>query len=117
MKAPIYLRKSLIAGAVAAFAGAALMTGPTMAQTINIGPNQYAFRFTQNPNYGLFFNAANVAYDFRNGTAAPIFSINADNGQLRNDLVFAPGFSHRVPAGNWAVRSATAPNAGISYIA
>jgi hypothetical protein len=90
-------------------------TSQIQAQTINIGPNQYAFRFTVNPNYGLFFNATNTAYDFRNGLGNSVFSINADNGQIRNDLQFAPGFTHRVPAGNWAIRSATAPNAGIFF--
>ncbi len=89
--------------------------GESTAQTINIGPNQYAFRFTVNPNYGLFFNAASTRYEFRNGAAASVFGINADNGNLTNDLLFASGFTYRVPANNWAIRSATAPNAGIFF--
>jgi hypothetical protein len=109
------LRSILTAALITGIAGLSLFNGDSKAQTINIGPNQYAFRFTQNPNYGLFFNATNTAYDFRNGTGTAIWSINADNGQIRNDLQFAPNFTYRVAAGNWAVRSASAPASGIFF--
>ncbi len=115
MKTLVILKGSLRLFAIAALIALALQPTTATAQTINIGPNQYAFRFTVNPNYGLFFNATNTAYDFRNGLGNAVWSINADNGQLRNDLYFAPGFTHRVPANNWAIRSATAPNAGIFF--
>jgi hypothetical protein len=104
------------------FLGAAILLSASLlhieeasAQTINIGPNQYAFRFTQNPNYGLFFNAANVQYEFRNGTAAPIFAFNADNGNMTTNLQFASGNNLLVAPGNYAFRSPAAPNAGIFF--
>ncbi len=45
-----------------------------------VAGNKYAFQFTGNPNYGLFFNSSSVQYEFRNGTALPVFSINANTG-------------------------------------
>jgi hypothetical protein len=94
---------------------ASLLTNDLKAQTINIGPNQYAFRFTQNPNYGLFFNATNVQYEFRNGTASPIFAFNADNGNMTTNLQFNTGSNLLVAPGNFALRSASAPNAGLFF--
>jgi len=115
MKTSTRFRSSIAAALLTGFAGLLINPCESTAQTINIGPNQYAFRFTVNPNYGLFFNAANTRYEFRNGAAASVFGINADNGNLTNNLQFASGFTYQVPANNWAVRSATAPASGIFF--
>jgi hypothetical protein len=45
-----------------------------------VAGNKYAFQYAGNPNYGLFFNASNVQYEFRNGSAAPVFIVNANTG-------------------------------------
>ncbi len=45
-----------------------------------VGSNKYAFQYAAAPNYGLFFNSTNVQYEFRNGSAVPVFYINANNG-------------------------------------
>ncbi len=45
-----------------------------------VAANKYAFQYAANPNYGLFFNAAGLAYEFRTSTAAPVFSIGANSG-------------------------------------
>ncbi len=45
-----------------------------------VAGNKYAFQYTGNPNYGLFFNSSSVQYEFRNGSAIPVFSINANTG-------------------------------------
>ena len=49
-----------------------------------VGGNKYAFQYSGNPNYGLFFNLTNVQYEFRNGSAIPVFSVKANTG----DAVF-----------------------------
>lgn len=45
-----------------------------------VGGNKYAFQYSSNPNYGLFFNSTSTQYEFRNGSATPIFFINANTG-------------------------------------
>lgn len=45
-----------------------------------VAGNKYAFQYTGNPNYGLFFNSTNVQYEFRNGSAVPVFYVNANTG-------------------------------------
>ncbi len=45
-----------------------------------VAGNKYAFQYSGNPNYGLFFNSSSVQYEFRNGSAIPVFSINANTG-------------------------------------
>src|SRR6478736_7340606 len=45
-----------------------------------VAGNKYAFQYTGNTNYGLFFNSTNVQYEFRNGSAVPVFSVNANTG-------------------------------------
>ncbi len=45
-----------------------------------VGGNKYAFQYSAAPNYGLFFNSSNVQYEFRNGSAVPVFYVNANNG-------------------------------------
>jgi len=45
-----------------------------------VGGNKYAFQYSGNANYGLFFNSTNVRYEFRNSVAAATFFVGADNG-------------------------------------
>lgn len=45
-----------------------------------VGGNKYAFQYSGNPNYGLFFNSTSVQYEFRNGSALPVLSVNANTG-------------------------------------
>ncbi|MFT6186869.1 MAG: hypothetical protein ACJAZC_003062 [Cryomorphaceae bacterium] len=85
------------------------------AQTINIGPNQYAFQYTGNPNFGLFFNSTNSQYEFRNGAAAPIFAIGAANGDLRSNLSFASGSDFLVGPDRYAFRYVNQPNFGLYF--
>ncbi|MGB6034773.1 MAG: hypothetical protein WBG42_00795, partial [Cryomorphaceae bacterium] len=60
--------KSLFKMALTALA-VSLWCTTTNAQTIDIGPNEYAFQFTGNPNFGLFFNQTDGRYEFLNGSA------------------------------------------------
>jgi hypothetical protein len=85
------------------------------AQTINIGPNQYAFQFTGNPNFGLFFNSTNSQYEFRNGSASPIFAIGAANGDLRSNLSFSSGSDFLVGPDRYAFRYVNQPNFGLYF--
>lgn len=43
-----------------------------------VAGNKYAFQYSGNPNYGLFFNSTSVQYEFRNGSAVPVFLVNAN---------------------------------------
>src|SRR5215831_16855351 len=45
-----------------------------------VGGNKYAFQYSGNPNYGLFFNQTSVQYEFRNSSAAPVFYVSANTG-------------------------------------
>lgn len=45
-----------------------------------VGGNRYAFQYSGNANYGLYFNSTNVRYEFRNGSAVPVFYIGANDG-------------------------------------
>ncbi len=45
-----------------------------------VAGNKYAFQYLGNPNYGLFFNSTFAQYEFRNNLAAPVFQVNANNG-------------------------------------
>ncbi len=112
MKRSFAFRKAAIA-AIALTLGVMSQPQESIAQTINIGPNQYAFRYTTNPNYGLYFNATNVRYEFRNGAAAPIFAFNADNGLMNTNIEFAAGSDLRVGPNRYAFRSSVAPNIGL----
>ena len=86
-----------------------------MAQTIDIGPNQYAFRFTANNNFGLFFNASQGRYEFRNGSADPIFGFNAENGRMTTDLEFSGNVDYLVPNNRYAFRAKSNPNYGLYF--
>lgn len=43
--------------------------------------NRYAFRSRSNEAYGLFFNAAETRYEFRDAAAQPAFRVGADSGE------------------------------------
>jgi endosialidase-like protein len=51
--------------------------------------NQYAFRYANNINYGLFFNTSDIVspihkfWEFKDSTAATIISIDADDGTTK----------------------------------
>jgi hypothetical protein len=45
-----------------------------------VAGNKYAFQFAGNNNYGLFFNSTSSQYEFRNGSAVPVFLVNANSG-------------------------------------
>ncbi len=45
-----------------------------------VGGNKYAFQYSANPNYGLFFNLTGLQYEFRTSTALSVFSIGVNNG-------------------------------------
>ncbi len=85
------------------------------AQTINIGPNQYAFQYTLNPNFGLFFNSTSTQYEFRNGSASPVFAIGAANGELRNNLTFNSSSDLLIGNNRYAFRAASNPNYGLFF--
>ncbi len=45
-----------------------------------VAGNKYAFQYAGNTNYGLFFNSTSIQYEFRNGSATPVFYVNANTG-------------------------------------
>lgn len=45
-----------------------------------VGRNRYVFRYSKNKKYGLFFNFAADQYEFRDGSANPVFSVNYNTG-------------------------------------
>lgn len=104
----------LFAAALVLFSG---LYNRAEAQTIDIGPNQYAFQFTGNPNFGLFFNSTNSQYEFRNGSASPIFAIGAAAGDLRTDLTFASGSDLLIGNDRYAFRAAANGNYGLFFSA
>lgn len=83
------------------------------AQTIDIGPNQYAFQFTGNNNFGLFFNSTDSQYEFRNGSAAPVFAFDAQSGRMSTNLQFDNNSDFLVSPNNYAFRSALSPSVGL----
>ncbi len=94
----------------------ALLSAPTLqAQTIDIGPNQYAFRLTVNPNYGLFFNAAAQRYEFMDGTGQPVFGFDANNGRMSTNLRFDPDSDFLVANNRYAFRASSNPNYGLFF--
>lgn len=85
------------------------------AQTIDIGPNQYAFQFTNNPNIGLFFNSTDSQYEFRDNSASPIFAFGANSGAMRTDLKFSPGYDMLIGANRYAFRYSGDPDFGLYF--
>jgi hypothetical protein len=84
-------------------------------QTIDIGPDQYAFQFTNNPNFGLFFNSTETQYEFRNSSANPIFGIRATNGRLVTNLEMDSGADYIVPNNRYAFRAKSDPDYGLFF--
>ncbi len=58
-------------------AGSLTFTG---AGAYKVGGNKYAFQYSGNPNYGLFFNSTDIRYEFRSSSASPVFYVNANSG-------------------------------------
>ncbi len=85
------------------------------AQTVNIGPNQYAFQYTLSPNFGLFFNTSDQQYEFRNGSAVPVFALDAQNGRMKTDLEFHSSSDYLVPNNRYAFRAKSNPNFGLFF--
>jgi len=92
-----------------------------------VAGNRYAFQYTGDPDYGLFFNSTDIRYEFRNGTAIPVFYINANTGapsigdnaaNLNYILPAARGLNNQIlktdGAGNvsWAADNNTTYTAG-----
>jgi len=109
-----HIKNGIFATAIILFTGLYNMAG---AQTIDIGPNQYAFQFTGNPNFGLFFNSTNSQYEFRNGSASPIFAIGAGAGEMRSNLSFGSGSDLLIGNNRYAFRSSSNPNYGLFFSA
>lgn len=108
---PGFASRALLCSAL--FAVVFLSGSVLLAQTIDIGPNQYAFQFTSNPNYGLFFNSSDQQYEFRNGSANPIFAFDANDGKMKTNLQFESGSDFYVAPGRYAFRSSLSPNVGL----
>lgn len=92
-----------------------LVGAQAKAQTIDIGPNQYAFQFTVSPNYGLFFNSTDQQYEFRNGAANPVFAFDAQNGRMKTNLEFDSSTDYLVPNNRYAFRARSNPNYGLYF--
>lgn len=62
-----------------------------------VAGNRYAFQYRNDPDFGLFFNSTDVRYEFRNGTAQPVFYIDAGTGALSVGNA-ATGVNYLLPA-------------------
>jgi hypothetical protein len=52
-----------------------------------VGSNRYAFRFSGNQNYGLYFNSTNTRFEFRDAAASPVLWIgNNGNTYIKSKL-------------------------------
>ena len=87
----------------------------SIAQTINIGPNQYAFQFTGDPDFGLFFNATTGRYEFLNGSATPVIGFSANSGALTTNLSFENGSDLLIGNNRYAFRAASNNNYGLFF--
>jgi len=94
---------------------ALLMAGVGFSQTIDIGPDEYAFRYTQNNNFGLFFNATSTQYEFRDASALPIFAFKANSGRLTTNLEFDPTADYLVPNNRYAFRAKSDTDFGLYF--
>ncbi|MGB6038067.1 MAG: tail fiber domain-containing protein, partial [Cryomorphaceae bacterium] len=59
-----------------------------------------AFRSASNPNFGLFFNAGPAEYQLLDGSASPVFSVNANTGNSILTGGLRLGNSNLAQAGN-----------------
>ena len=98
----------------------------TFAQTpgpVVVGANQYAFYYSGQPNYGLYFNANNPRYEFRDGSANPVFWIDATNGEtfvnknlhVEDDISFGITGDLLIDANRYAFRYKTNQNFGLYF--
>ncbi|MBG9377664.1 tail fiber domain-containing protein [Panacibacter sp. DH6] len=62
-----------------------------------VAGNKYAFQYKNDPDFGLYFNSSDVRYEFRNGTAQPVFYIDAGTGALSVGN-FATGVNYLLPS-------------------
>ncbi|MGB6038066.1 MAG: hypothetical protein WBG42_17455, partial [Cryomorphaceae bacterium] len=95
--------------------GVLLLCTTSNAQTIDIGPNEYAFQFTGNPNFGLFFNQTDGRYEFLNGSADAVIGFNANTGNFTTNLGFESGSDLLIGNNRYAFRSAANPNFGLFF--
>ena len=84
-------------------------------QTIDIGPNEYAFQYTTDPDFGLYFNASSGRYEFLNGAANPVLGFNANNGGLTTNLSFESGSDLLIGNNRYAFRAASNSNFGLYF--
>lgn len=104
-----------LAKAAMAVMGVLMWCTTTNAQTISIGPDQYAFQYSVNPNFGLFFNATDGRYEFRDGAAAPVLGFSATSGALTTNLSFSSGSDLLIGNNRYAFRAASNPNYGLFF--
>lgn len=48
----------------------------------HVGGNRYAFQYSGDPDFGLFFNSTGSQYEFRDGDAVPVFYIKGNTGNF-----------------------------------
>ncbi|RMG98091.1 MAG: tail fiber domain-containing protein, partial [Chloroflexi bacterium] len=85
------------------------------AQTITIGPNEYAFQYTLNTNLGLYFNATNTRYEFKNSAGQRVWSTNASTGDtwIRGNI--EPQGALQVGANKYAFQYSVNTNYGLFF--
>ena len=78
--------------------------------------NAYVFRFSANPNYGLFFNSSSQQWDFRNGAGTSVFAVDANDGALfmNGQKFFLNPGNFNLPIGIQALSSNTTGYANIA---
>ncbi|MGB6035681.1 MAG: tail fiber domain-containing protein [Cryomorphaceae bacterium] len=84
-------------------------------QTIDIGPDEYAFRYSLSNNFGLFFNATDVRYEFLNGSAVPVFGFSAQNGQMTTNIEFNSNSDYLVGNNRYAFRAKSDSDFGLYF--
>ncbi|RMG95635.1 MAG: hypothetical protein D6706_11680, partial [Chloroflexi bacterium] len=85
------------------------------AQTIIIGPDQYAFQYSVNTNFGLYFNATNSRYEFKNGSGQRVWSTHATTGDtwIRGNI--EPQGALQVGANKYAFQYSVNTNYGLFF--
>ena len=49
---------------------------------LQVDGNQYAFQYSGNPNYGMYFNSNVAAYELLDGSSNKVFSVNGNTGNV-----------------------------------
>ncbi|RMH00004.1 MAG: hypothetical protein D6706_04600, partial [Chloroflexi bacterium] len=85
------------------------------AQTITIGPNEYAFQYSLNTNLGLYFNATNSRYEFKNAAGQRVWSTHASTGDtwIRGNI--EPQGALQVGANKYAFQYSVNTNYGLFF--